>query len=193
MSPAGRLESHQRGFWIETPFQMQKTKALSWLFPECVRRVEKHNTITQADSYLGGTCSGNTRGKTWGLTRLATQASAAWPCHGWDSSHWFPAGLDAMILVFWILSIKPAFLISSFTFIKKLFSSSLLSAIRVVSSAYLRLLIFLLAILIPGWASSNLAFCMMLFAYKLNKQVTVYSLDVLLSHFGTSSLFHVQF
>ena len=28
MSPAGRLESHQRGFWIETPFQMQKTKAL---------------------------------------------------------------------------------------------------------------------------------------------------------------------
>ena len=44
MSPAGRLESHQRGFWIETPFQMQKTKALSWLFPECVRRVEKQST-----------------------------------------------------------------------------------------------------------------------------------------------------
>ena len=36
---------------------------------------------------------------------------------------------------------------SSFTFIKRLFSS-LLSAVRVVSSAYLRLLIFLLAILI---------------------------------------------
>ena len=36
----------------------------------------------------------------------------------------------------------------SFTFIKKLFSSSL-SAIRVVSSSYLRLLIFLPAILIP--------------------------------------------
>ena len=28
MRPAGRLESHQRGFWIETPFQMQKTNAL---------------------------------------------------------------------------------------------------------------------------------------------------------------------
>ena len=27
--PAGRLESHQRGFWIETLFQMQKTKALN--------------------------------------------------------------------------------------------------------------------------------------------------------------------
>ena len=38
---------------------------------------------------------------------------------------------------------KPAFSLSSFTFIKRLFSSSLLSAIRVVSSAYLRLLIVL--------------------------------------------------
>ena len=52
-------------------------------------------------------------------------------------------GLDAMILVFWMLSFKPAFSFSSFTFIKRLFSSSLLSATRVVSSAYLRLLIFL--------------------------------------------------
>ena len=49
-------------------------------------------------------------------------------------------GLDAMILVFLILSFKPAFSLS-FTFIKRLFSSSLLSAHRVVSSAYLRLLI----------------------------------------------------
>ena len=47
-------------------------------------------------------------------------------------------GLDAMILVFWMLSFKPAFTLPSFTFIKRLFSSSLLSAIRVVSSAYLR-------------------------------------------------------
>ena len=37
---------------------------------------------------------------------------------------------------------------------KRLFSSSSLSAIRVVSSAYLRLLIFLPAILIPACASS---------------------------------------
>ena len=56
------------------------------------------------------------------------------------------------------------------TFIKKLFSSSSLSAIRVVSSAYLRLLIFLLAILIPACASSSPAFLMMYSAYKLNKQ-----------------------
>ena len=38
-------------------------------------------------------------------------------------------GLDAMILVFWMLSFKPAFSLSSFTFIKRLFSSSLLSAL----------------------------------------------------------------
>ena len=50
-------------------------------------------------------------------------------------------GLDVMILVFWMLSFKPAFSLSSLTLIKKLFSSSLLFAIRVVSSAYLRLLI----------------------------------------------------
>ena len=38
------------------------------------------------------------------------------------------------------------------------------------SAAYMRLLIFLLAILIPACASSNLAFHMMYSAYKLNKQ-----------------------
>ena len=76
-------------------------------------------------------------------------------------------GSDAMILVFWMLSFKPTFLLSSFTFIKRLFSSSSLSAVSVVSSAYLRLLIFLLAILIPAWASSNSAFRMMYSAKKL--------------------------
>ena len=79
-------------------------------------------------------------------------------------------GTDAMILFFWILSFKPTFELFSFTFIKRLFSSSMLSAIRVVSSAYLRLLIFLPAILIPAWASSSPAFHMMYSAYKLNKQ-----------------------
>ena len=68
-----------------------------------------------------------------------------------------------------MLSFKPTFLLSSFTFIKRLFNSSSLSAIRVVSFAYLRLLIFLLAILIPAYASSSPAFLMMYSAYKLNK------------------------
>ena len=55
----------------------------------------------------------------------------------------------------------------SFTFIKRLFSSSLLSALSVVLSAYLRLiLIFFMEILIPACASSSLmmishdVFCM---------------------------------
>ena len=79
-------------------------------------------------------------------------------------------GPNAMILVFWMLNFKPTFSLSSFTFIKRLFSSSSLSAIRVVSSAYLRLLIFLPAILIPAYASSSPAFLMMYSTYKLNKQ-----------------------
>ena len=78
-------------------------------------------------------------------------------------------GLDAMILVFWMLHFKSSFSLSSFILIKRLFSSSL-SAIRVVSSEYLRLLIFLPAILISIYASSSLAFCVMYSAYKLNKQ-----------------------
>ena len=78
-------------------------------------------------------------------------------------------GPDAMIFVFWMLSFKPTFSLSSFTFIKRLLSSSSLSVIRVVSSAYLRLLI-LLAILIPAYVSSSPAFLMMYSAYKLNKQ-----------------------
>ena len=70
-------------------------------------------------------------------------------------------GQDDIILVFWTLNFKPTFPISSFTFIKRLFSSSSLSAIRVVSFAYLRLLIFLLAIWIPACASSSPASLMM--------------------------------
>ena len=57
-------------------------------------------------------------------------------------------GLDAMILVFWMLNFKPIFSLSSFTFIKRLFNSSSLSSITVVSSAYPKLLISLLAILV---------------------------------------------
>ena len=79
-------------------------------------------------------------------------------------------GPDAMILVFWILSFKPVFSPFSFTFIKRLFSFSLLLAFRVVSSVYLKLLMFLLSILISACESSSLAFCMMYSAYKLNEQ-----------------------
>ena len=70
-------------------------------------------------------------------------------------------GLDAMILVFWMLSFKPTFSLSSFTFIKRLFSSSSHSSIRVVSSVCMRLLIFFPVILIPACSSSRPAFHMM--------------------------------
>ena len=75
----------------------------------------------------------------WGPRRWSLSVSIVSPsiCHEM-------MGVDAMILVFWTLSFKPTFSFSSF--IKRLFSSSSLFVIRVVSSAYLRLLIFL-----PGY------------------------------------------
>ena len=76
-------------------------------------------------------------------------------------------GQDAMMLVFWMFSLSQLF---HSPLIKRFFSSSSVSAIRVVSSAHLRLLIFLSAILIPSYASSSLAFLVMYSAYMLNRQ-----------------------
>ena len=78
----------------------------------------------------------------------------------WDKIPW------SSFIECWILSQ----LFYSFTFINRLFSSSSFSGIRMVSSAYLKLLIFLPAILIQASASSSPGFCMMYTAYKLNKQ-----------------------
>ena len=76
---------------------------------------------------------------------------------------------DAMILTFSMLSFKPkCHCLLSLSSRGSSFSS--LSALRVVLSAYLRLLIFLPAILIPACASSNPAFLVKYSAYKLNKQ-----------------------
>ena len=79
-------------------------------------------------------------------------------CHG-------VMGLHAMILVFLSHLFQ-----SLLSLIESLFSSPLLSAKRVVSSEYLSLLIFLLAILIQACASSSPAFHMIYSTYKLNKQ-----------------------
>ena len=73
---------------------------------------------------------------------------------------------------------KPVFSLSSFTFIKRLFSSSLLSAISVVSSAYLRLLIFLPAILIPACVHPAQHFAWCTLHISLKSWVTIYSIDV---------------
>ena len=102
-------------------------------------------------------------------------------------------GLDTMIFVSWMLSFKPTFSLSSLTFNNRHFSSSSLSAISMESSAYLRLLTFFLAILIPACPSSSRAFLIMYSAYKLNKQGANIQPEVLLFLFGTSLLFHVQF
>ena len=74
-----------------------------------------------------------------------------------------------MMLVFLMWSFRPAFSLSSFTFIKRVFGSSLLSC-QVVSSAYLKLLVFLPTILFPACDSQSPVFLMMYSAYKLNDQ-----------------------
>ena len=98
----------------------------------------------------------------------------------WVSSHLFTV-LDNTVFVsftkWWILRAETIFfilyplqclwLLFSHSLV---FSSSSLSAIRVMSSAYLRSLVFLLEILIPACALSSLAFLLMYSAYKLNKQ-----------------------
>ena len=66
----------------------------------------------------------------------------------------------------WVLSQ----LFHSFTFIKRLFSSSSLSAIRVVSCVYLKRLIFLPEIFISILCYIHLAFRIIYSRYKLNKQ-----------------------
>ena len=83
------------------------------------------------------------------------------PCSNGAGSYWFFKK---------IFPLKLALSLSSFSFNQRLFISSLLSAIGVVSFAYLRLLMFLPPILIPACNSSSLAFLMMCSAYRLNKQ-----------------------
>ena len=135
------------------------------------------------------------------MSRLQSPSLVIWEtkkinkvCH---CSHCFPIYLpwsDGMTFFFFfgMLSFKLAFWLSSFTFIKRLLSPSSLSAIRMVSSAYLRLLIFLPAILIPVCALSSQAFHNMYSAYKLNKLGDKYRFDVLLSQFWTNLLLHIQ-
>ena len=68
-------------------------------------------------------------------------------------------GLGSMTLVFFNIEFQARFFsLSFYTLIKKLLSYSLLSPIRMVSSIYLRLLIFLPGILIPSSELSCLTF-----------------------------------
>ena len=111
---------------------------------------------------------GKTRELSWRRQWHPTPVLLPGKSHGWRSlegcSPWSRWGLDTTERLQFYFSF------SLFTFIKRFFSSSSPSAIRVVSSAYLRLLIFLPAMLIPACASSGPAFLMMYSVYKLNKQ-----------------------
>ena len=97
-------------------------------------------------------------------------------------------------LSFLIFSFKPVLSLSSFPLIQRLLSSSSLSAITVVSSVYLRLLMFLPSILISACNLSSPAFLMVCSAYKLNR-VTADSLAVLrlLAPSWANQLFHTRF
>ena len=115
---------------------------------------------------------------------------------------------DAMNLVFWTLSSKPTFSLSTFTFNSTDYSvpprfltksgviciSELVICISVLYiSAYLRLM-FLPAILIPSGASSNPSFRMMYSACKLNEQSgNIQHGCTPFPQFDTSPLFHVRF
>ena len=101
-------------------------------------------------------------------------------------------GPDAMILVFWMLSFKPVFSFSSFTFIKRLFSSSSLSAIR-----------YQLHIWDYGYFSQQSSFWLALHLARHFRQctlhiswigrVTIYSLNVYFQTWNQSVLCPVLF
>ena len=102
-------------------------------------------------------------------------------------------GPEAMILVIWTLSFKSTFSLSSFTLIRRLFSSSL-SAVRVVSSGisiwgywYFSPQSWFQLVLLPAqcfsWCTLHISSI---------SRVTIYRCDALLSRSGTSLLLHVQ-
>ena len=78
-------------------------------------------------------------------------------------------GTESMILFFWY-GVLSQLLHSTLSLSSRGSLVPLVSAISVVSSEYLRLLIFLLATLIAAFNSSSPAFHMVYSAYKLNKQ-----------------------
>ena len=101
-------------------------------------------------------------------------------------------GVDAMILVFLIFSLNLAFSLPFFTLIKRLVPLCFVPLEWYVSSANLRLLMFLPPILIPACNSSSLTFLMMHSVYRLNR-LTADSPVILLCQSWTNQLFHTGF
>ena len=115
-------------------------------------------------------------------------------CHCFHCSFQWSDGTKAMILIFWMLSFRSTFSLSSFSF-------------------YSRGSFVLLHFLLQGWCHLPIWGYWYLFWESWSQlvlhqtqhfpwctlhvssisRVTIYSLDILLSKFGTSLLFHVQF
>ena len=74
----------------------------------------------------------------------------------WVNSSHEVMGPDAIIFVFWMLSFKPTFSLSSFTFIKRLFS---IPAIKLVSYSFLLCLVLLISIQFSSVAQSCPTLC----------------------------------
>ena len=114
--------------------------------------------------------------------------------HDWSHLQQQRMGLDAWSSFFecWVLCqlFHSPLSLSSRGFDESLFAFCHKAYVDMLS-AYLRLLVFFLAILISACDLSSPAFFMMYSAYKLNKQSD--SLFVLLSEFWTSLLFHIRF
>ena len=91
----------------------------------------------------------------------AQENKISWCFQFSSSMHHEVMGPDAMTLVFLNVEFQARFFTLLFHLHQDAVNFSSISAIRVVSSAYLRLLVFLSEILIPNCASSSPAFCLM--------------------------------
>ena len=103
-------------------------------------------------------------------------------------------GPHAKIFVFWVLTFKPAFSLSFFTYIKRLFRSSSLSANKggaIYISEFIDIFVqqsWFQLVIHPAW---HFTWCTL--HISLISRVTMYSLYILLSQFGTSLLSNVWF
>ena len=89
-----------------------------------------------------------------------------------------------------MLGFKPAFSLSSFTLIKRLFSSPLPSALRVVSAACLRLLIHLPVLLIPAY-DPRACLCNCYHVIPARTSVKLLQLTILKTNFSCPLLFEL--
>ena len=108
---------------------------------------------------------------------VGAQENTVYPCfHCSPSIYYAVMATDAMILVFWMLSFKPALSLSSFTSIKSFLMRFLFTfchnrgVICISVNWYFSQQSWFQIVLRPASTSSSTSFHMMYSAYKLNKQ-----------------------